>query len=367
MKDRDLRPIRRGAFVAAIGLLAAGAAGAEEPAPSYPTLTVDLTAEMQNDYVFAAEASDDRLNDTYLDIEPTFQLNFTPELSLRSGLILEPVRDPDPGEDRFLGDHGLYAETLLLYYEGRRFDLYGGKFNPPFGIAWDVAPGIYGDNFAEDYELTERIGFGGAVKFDDERLGSHSLSLNAFFLDTSVLSGSLFTDRGELDRSDGGLSNTGGLSSFTAALTGDVPGVAGLAYHAAASHQKGGRGDPKNETGLVAALIGDFALTSEVTLGPIVEYAHFFNAGGIDEDRDYLTLGSGLSVGRWNVAAVYALRGIDPAGGSAPDDHLLQLSGGYELLPGLTLDIGYRYAEVEGDSSHTLGLLLSFEGSFRLF
>lgn len=32
-----------------------------------------------------------------------------------------------------------------------------GKLNPGFGIAWDKAPGIYGTDLAEDYEISERI------------------------------------------------------------------------------------------------------------------------------------------------------------------------------------------------------------------
>jgi hypothetical protein len=32
-----------------------------------------------------------------------------------------------------------------------------GKLNPGFGVAWDKAPGIYGTDLAEDYEISERI------------------------------------------------------------------------------------------------------------------------------------------------------------------------------------------------------------------
>ena len=90
--------------------------------------------------------------------------------------MFEPVQDPDPGDDRFLEDHGLYAEELFVNYETGHFAGYAGKFNPSFGTAWDLAPGIFGTDLAEDYEITERIGLGGALKFGGEGSAARALA-----------------------------------------------------------------------------------------------------------------------------------------------------------------------------------------------
>ena len=55
-------------------------------------------------------------------------------------------------------------------FDTEHFSLFAGKFNPAFGLGFDLAPGIYGEDHPEDYELTERIGFGGSVTFADETL-----------------------------------------------------------------------------------------------------------------------------------------------------------------------------------------------------
>ncbi len=102
---------------------------------------------------------------------------------------------PEPGEAYF-EDIGVFVETLGLAYQFGAVTLFGGKFNPTFGIAWDVAPGIYGADLADDYELTERIGGGGAVTLGGGDFGRHTLTGQVFFLDTSVLSQSWGTESG---------------------------------------------------------------------------------------------------------------------------------------------------------------------------
>jgi hypothetical protein len=156
-----------------------------------------------------------------------------------------------------------------------------------------VAPGIYGADFAEDYELTERIGFGGSLTGGNDDYGFHTLSSNLFFLDTTFLSKSAFTNRGRTRKSDGGVSNTESLESFSVTLDGaDMPFLPGLGYTLGVERQEGGKGDPKDELGFVAGLYGAFDVTSETTLEPILEYVYLDNAEGQHQDRQYITVGS---------------------------------------------------------------------------
>ena len=126
-----------------------------------PRLEVEIDVEIQNDWTFDSDDPDAELNDLFTTTEPAVALHLLPGLSIQSGLVLEPVKDPGPSDDRFFEDHGFFAEQLYLLYETDDFSLHGGKFNLPFGVAWDLAPGVYGTDVAEDfYEQVERIGLG---------------------------------------------------------------------------------------------------------------------------------------------------------------------------------------------------------------
>ncbi len=352
---------------AAAGLLALPAQAAGDAA-SYPRLAVDIPIEIQNDGTYDSEDRDQERNDLFTDTEPEVTLEVLPGLSLRAHFVLEPVRDPEPREDRFFEDHGLFVEDLVAAYESERFSAFGGKFTPNFGVAWDAAPGIYGTDFAEDgYEFSERIGFGGGVTVGNERAGEHTLSASTFFLDTSVLSRSLFRGRGEVDLADGGVSNTEDFSSFAVALDGGgMAALPGLAYHLAFIRQAGGRGDAEDERGVAVAATRPFPLGGELTAEPLVEYVRFFDADGVPgRDREFLTTSVRLGWRRWNLTL--SRTGRDTDGGGVDDsDNLFQISAGYEFAFGLTADLGWRRLSEENVTSETVGALLTYTYVFAL-
>ena len=328
---------------------------------SFPRIEGEIPIEIQNDYTYDSDDRDAELNDLYTKIEPAVSVRFTEEFSIEAGLVLEPVLDPDPRDDRFFEDEGLFVETLFLQYATDSFSLFGGKINPAFGVAWDIAPGVYGTDLAEDYELTERIGLGGSVTLGNDETGLHTITASTFFADTSFLSESLITERPRNRKSSGGVSNTEDFSSFAVALDGDLGIVVpGLAYHLGFESQEGGTGNPEDEFGIAAALYGEFEIGEDTVLGPVVEYVHQSDAGGIAEDRDYITLGAALVHGPWNIAVSDTIRTIDPAGAGDVDDNQFQVSGGYAFDNGLALDIGYKHTEESNSDSNTVGALLSY-------
>lgn len=340
-----------------------------QDASTFPRVEVEIPVELENDYTVDATDEDAEINDLVGTVEPGISLRFTEELSIESSLVFEAVQDPDPGNDRFLDDHGLYAEELFVNYETGRFAGYAGKFNPSFGTAWDLAPGIFGTDLAEDYEITERIGVGGALKFGGDGFGGngfgeHRLALNGYFADTTFLSDSLITRRGELDLSDGGPSNTEDFSSLSATLDGSGMQGVPVNYHLGVQVQDGGPGTPETQVGYVVGLNGSFALTPEVTLEPIIENAYISDFGGADEDRNYATAGASVLYGPWNAALSYTNRHVDPVGADSYTDDHVQLSGGYAFENGLTVDLGYKYTEDSGSDAHVVGALLTYNFSF---
>ncbi len=363
------------------GLLLVGAlitpAAADEPAAAdHPTLSGSISVEVQNDWIYDADDDTDH-NELTTTIEPSIVLGLTPGLSLNLGLTLESVRDGLPGEDRTFDDHGLYVNELTLLYETDRFSVYGGKFTPNFGIAWDATPGLYGTDFAEDYELSERLGFGGSVTVLQGRYGTHVVSASAFMADTSFLAETAFTDRDRPRRWKGGPSNTGSLESLAVALDGsEFEGIPGLRYHVALVNQETNRllddqgnvteGDGvADENGFVVALEHAIAVSDDLTLTPLIEWARFHDNGGTEGvERDYLTLGVGAALGNWIAATSYTGRFTEAHDTPDVDDSLYQVSLGYVFDSGLSLQVGWKWTEEEDVSSSTAGILIGYARDF---
>ncbi len=327
-----------------------------------------MTFEFQSDAVFRSDDPALEIIEAAPTIDAELDLRLAGPFSIRASLVAESVFRSGPFQDRFvgeIGDIGAKAETLFVEYAAGALTLYAGKINPPFGVGWDLAPGLYGTDFAEDYELIERIGFGGSVTMGGEGIGVHVLGASAFFLDTSVLSQSLIEDRGGVDRSDGGPSNTGDPASFALTLDGGkLPGLPGLSYHAAVSRQERGRGDVADEMGYAFALYGEFPLRDGATLAPIVELVRQVNDEAGLDDVTYVTAGVALLGGPWSIAFSGTLRAIDAASAPDSDDSLLQVSVGYDFRNGLSVELGYKATEVDSIESDLVGALIAYEIEF---
>ncbi len=328
----------------------------------WPTLLAEFSIEIEDEYVFRSSDQEVELNDAFATVEGELVLAFANGSGLFATVVFEPVTDPVG--DRFFEDYGLYLEELYFALGIGEGGLRIGKFNPDFGIAEDVAPGIYGDDLAGDYELTERIGASIDVPF--EALGgTHVASVTAFMADTTVLSDSLFNSRGTLRRADGGVSNTAYPDSFVLSLAGEIEGTG---YNLGFRRQSAGRNGNADEDGEAYEdgntdeYGGVVGLTGTVDLAGIEttlfgELAYFLHFDGGRESVRFLTLGAEVDLGDIALSAVYGLRKVE--GSSA--DEIATISLEYELRDGLSIGAGYRFLQEEGETIHTVGLLLTYE------
>ena len=71
----------------------------------------------------------------------------------------------------------------------------------------------------------------------------------------------------------------------------------------------------------------------------------------------FLTVGAEAALGDFALSAVYGQRKVD--GSSA--DEIATVSLEYELRDGLSIGAGYRFLQEEGETMHTVGLLLTYE------
>ncbi len=335
---------------------------------SYPYVEGELTFELSDDLVFSSTDPANELNDFYLNGELAMMVALTSYFSINAGLTFEPVKNPRPSTDRFFGDQGLYVEVLNAQVDIGNASIVAGKFGPGFGTAWDNTPGVYGVDFAEDYELAEMIGFGGSYAFQNMYAGTIVVGANIFFADTTFLSDSLFTRRGPTRRSDGGAANTERFDNFSVSVDGsEIPGLQGFSWHLAYRHLSPGIGNVRAENGYVAGLAREMDLGNGVTLGLTGEVAYLANAGASADDSLYLTSGMSLGHGPWHAELAGTLRRMDMSAGGAVNDYLVQASGGYEFDNGIDLSLGYAHTSEGGARGHKIGFRLtkSFEFSTK--
>ena len=328
-------------------LLATGSAWAE---PVGPGLWADVSVEFETEYTFLAQDPELELSDTFATVESEFGFAFDDKNGLRASLTLEPVTDPE--SDRIFEDFGLYAEEVYVYGTLGKLEVIAGKFNPWFDLATDYAPGLYGDDLAGDYELTERLGGAISVPFEVAD-AQHSLTVSAFMADRTPLSDSLFTSRGRIDAADGGPSNTDYPQSVTAALTGRSGSTI---YNLAARYQAAGAADEKDETGIVAGIAHEALIAGTETL-LFGEIGHFKNFDGESDPVTFATFATEVGLG---AVALTAALGLADAH-EAPARHLATASLEVELADDLTAEAGYRFLHDDGIASHTVSFLLTFQ------
>lgn len=345
-------------------------AEATEPAKeeTYPFIEGTLDLTLGDDWVFQSDDPGNEINDLFGEGALAVRFGLTPIFSVNLGLTLEEVLDPVPFEDRYFRDHGLYLDTLNVQADVGNFTFVAGKFGPSFGRAWDNTPGIHGTDFAEDYELAEQIGFGGAYTFETETAGKHTLAANLFFADTTVFSDSIFTSRGRVSVNDGGAGNTGRLNNFSVTLDGfEIPGMTGFSYHIGYRHLSPGMGDFGAENGYVAGIAHEMETSSGATIGFTGEIAHFTNAGGTPDNATYFTPGLSIAFEHLHGEVSGTVRRINFGGGGGQTDYLAQISAGYTFDNGVDVSVGYTHVVEAAVRSHIFAARLSksFEFSTR--
>ncbi|MEM9263181.1 MAG: hypothetical protein AAGA22_06355 [Pseudomonadota bacterium] len=336
--DRSVVTLLAGAALTCAPLVAS----AEEEDGS--NLSYAVTIEIQNDYNFDSDDPLAEFNDTFATITGEFSYAFGAGSSINATALIEPVEDPI--DDRFFEDHGFYFEELFYAQEFRGVEFVLGKYNPAFGFAWDAAPGIYGVDFAEDYQILERLG--AAVNIPVLG-GDHVFQFALFQADRTILSDSIGTERGQTNILSGGVSNTNGPESFSATLTGEFGDTA---YNLGFQHQARGVGDVKDQSGVVGGVIQSF--NSVEVLG---EVAYLEGFEGTPYDALYVTAGVSVPVGPVSLSGVFSLRDIE----TMPTDRLFTVAGEIELLDNVTASLGYRFGDEGGVDTQTFGTLIVVE------
>ncbi len=325
------------------------------------TVSGEAKFELHNDWAARADERSNKRNDAWLKIEAVTDVRVSPGLTFKTQVTVEPVSDAEPGKDRYFGDQGAYLQNIYLEYETGPFALRGGKFGQKFGTAWEAAPGIWGREFAKNYELAEQWGFAADYTLAAGDAGKHTVTAGSFFADTTVLSESVVTNRHRTRHSAGGAGNAENFSNFSLALAGnDIKALPGLRYNLAwTSRDSDGAGE-KTERGIVGGLQFGAKLGS-VDVTPLIEWANFDNREGTSgKDANYLTTALRFDYGKWNLALARTDRRTQESGSAAIDDQSSQASIGYAFENGFTVSTGYRNVEESSKVTETLGVLVEY-------
>ena len=355
-----MKPLISALFVSALAL---GPAVAHDHGSR---LSGEIAFEVEDDWNYKADDRSNLNNNLYPTIEPSLTYRLSPRWSVFGHAVIETVGDAEKFENRMFEDIGLYMEDLYLEYAGDRFGAKAGKLNPGFGVAWDRAPGVYGTDIAEDYEISEQIGGVASWKVLSGTYGEHTVSGATFFADTTILSESALRGRGDNREEDGGLGNTESFKSFVAALDGEkIRGLGNFGYHLAFMRRAAGAGNASDEKSFAAAAFSSFDLGGGLSFEPLAELVRQIDQGGnAGVDRTYMTLSGQLLWNGWNLALSGTERYTDnPTAANNTDSHF-QVSAGYAFDFGLTLDVGWKVSEDGGSETRTLGAIATYAIEF---
>lgn len=242
-----------------------------------------------------------------------------------------------------------------------------------------MTPGLHGTDLAENYELTERLGGGASYSFEAAGL-SNRMQASAFTVDRTILSESLFSNRGRVSLDDGGAGNTKGVSSVAVALDGCLGAEVdscydegSFGYQLAARYQKGGADSDGDEIGILGSLNKSISISDGTTLRLFGEAAWFRNFEGSADDAIALTASAAIEVGRATYSVAYSQQTELVAGGADASEYLVDATAMYDLGESISMigetwsvGTGYTFDRADGEDVQVVGLKLSSEFGARI-
>lgn len=362
-----------------LAILAASAAYAQD----YPKVSGSLEVSVESDFFYKTTPKTNRLNDLYTKSEASLGMHFNKELSLQTALKYEPIRSPNV-HSRTFEDQAVWVDRLFANYQTDTKAVYVGKYHPTFSIGYEKAPGFFGNDYAEDYELKEKVGFGVSHTFETLSWGDHEVVFELFQSDRWLTSKSFIhrAKRGDNNlgrpsrgqERDGGLSNDGNFNSYVLALSGDLgKALPNFAYHLAYRRQGPGIGQTTAEHGYVGALQYGVELGSDVWFKPMAEYVKLSGTiapvtqSSIQRDATYITTGFEFSVKEWFWAVSRTGRNFDVQNNNnnaETHDRLVATSVGYRFPFGLVTEVGWKDDRNAGVNSKALGARIGYAIEF---
>ncbi|MEM0977152.1 MAG: hypothetical protein AAGJ34_06440 [Pseudomonadota bacterium] len=347
------------AVCAAVGLNVKSASAEEDIAQTFPHVGGNIISRLGYNGDYRSDAPLIEADDIFVQIIASPIVHFSSRLRFNTELRVETVTPPT--EDRAFEDQGLFARILQLEYDVTdRLSVHAGKMTPSFARASFIIPGMYGNSYNKEIELIDRVGLGADYAFGNGQRGTHTLSFNTFFEDTSVFSESLGNNRGRTSIDDGGASNTEELDSFALSLEGrDMPRFPGLTYNLGLLYQERGVDGVADERGFSVTVLQTLENTKGGAWDFIGEFAAFDNFEGTNDDIIYASGGMVYREGPWMAILSGTWRPRYLADGGQFDDYSVQTSLEYALGNGFSLAVAHEFNRDENLDNRRLGFRFS--------
>jgi len=338
----------------------------------YPNISGNVLTQFQTDRIVSGNQKGIPSTNAFLYVESNVSLNIDSNWSVKTDWRMQPndtltTRDPVYPE-RYrtilsrnrglnISDEGLIIEELKLQFQNEDLKFVAGKFDPTFGTVFNKSKrmGIFTAQFAEDYNLREKIGAGITALLEDSKI-----TFNSFFNDTTGLSSSALNNRGRASRNDGVAGNTGTLSSYSISADGsNLFGYENWFYNVG---YRSLDADKTRETGFVVGseyLYKLSSLTSIIPLAEVVRINNFTGASG--RTATYTTLSLIGKYSSWTASITHLTRNITMSQAIPKStDKQLQLSVGYKFTNNITLDVTRATIKENGKSAGLMGLMASY-------
>lgn len=342
-----------------------------------PTISGFVLMQFQGDSIVSSQNKDIKRNNAAFYLEPNFSLHVDENWSVKTQWRLQSndtltTRDNQYPEryrtilsnKRSLNNFnntGLLVEELKINFENEDLRFYAGKFDPQFGTAHRKSKriGVFTSQFAEDYNLREKIG-GGVVAL----LEGSQLRLDTFFNDVTDLSSSAINDRGRETQSNGIAGNTGTISSYSVSVEGErFFSVKNLFYNFG-YRSLGVRGgnNTARESGYVFGTEYLYKIRNETSIIPFIELVRLENYGGKrGRTGDYATAAIMLKYRNWVVSSSLLQRKTQNIiTGQKNNDRQLQLSAGYKFTDNLALDVTRAKVRESKSNAGVFGVNISY-------
>ncbi len=368
----------------AVAVLAA-TCGARAEDCTAPCLGYAFSNEFQGDWFIESDPSSNESYDLQLSSDREIFLVLTEEMKLVTAVTSEAVKDKAAGEDRIFGGQGTFVEMLYAEFDWEPVTVKLGKFEPAQGWASPELNGIHATDIAGNLDTDERWGVETGFAFEVAGL-DHLLTASAFTTDRTILSESIFTNRGRTTLADGGAGNTKGISSLALYLSGcagaepeDCYSEGDYGYRLGLRYQKAGRATedqidaaitPDDEVGVVAAAVRSFEIDEDMTLRILGEAAYMGDFEDGDGDALIATLSAALDSGPWTYESTYSRqRNFSSKAERGNTEHLADVTAIYRFGEDVTFfgetwqaAAGYSYSlDAEGETAHTVALKVTVD------
>jgi hypothetical protein len=339
-----------------------------------PTITSDITILNHNEYLTNLKNNSSKRYNGYIFIESDNSFKFNDNISFDVNINLypdaqfktnktinyQPYHNIANNERDFnLVNNAAIIEEIKIKFTNEDLELQLGKFNPQFGKIYDKNKriGAYSWQFAQDYNLREKIG--GQIS---ALLENSKLSFSAFINDATQLSNSALNKRGAADDDQKIPGNSGSLSSYSINYEGHNPfKINNLFYQIGYRSMSASHENQKRENGYLIGAHYLYELNDNTKIIPLFEIVKIDNLLGKEKsDAIYKTASIQCKYSSWTTSATYNSRKLTQITESniTSNEDIFQLTIGYNITKNLAIDL--TRAEIDNHNNKFNSLAANF-------